>query len=1004
MPPRLASNVAVMTVLLVLLCCCLSTSAVLGQSVAAAPAPPSFGTFPPLPYRQLAAFTDVYPGLPVVADDVGMAVDDSGNLYLSSFGDSVQVLYANHTQKAVIPAILYTLALAIDANGDLYAGSYFYGSIVKYSPQGDVLFTYDISATLYATPTFSYPFSLVVDKAGLLWIAYEDPEASSSSVVVYNTSGLVAEFSNYTNSPTVAINAARDTVYIGGGLDGANNTIDVWDTATLALTKQISTGTYEVYYLGAALSGGFYVSGNGFLYELDSNGAIVADLSSLFVDPASIAVNPVTGLVYVNDGVRTGITVLDPATNSVQTIFRGGLNSANAVAVDAEGSMYIASLAGVLVLFANGSEKALYQMDLQFPTGVFVASDGNAYVSSYQSKSTTLPLGYVTVFSPAGTVLGNYNYSGAAADTIARALTVDSTARTIYVLNGAGQIVVMSAADGAVLAVHNTSYTAYSITVGGIALSPDDALLYVGTGVNASVAVFTTAGVQTATYDLSAYGVQPYGVTVAADGTLYAADLISDAGRVIVMDAGTSAVRGQLQVPIDRASYYINNGQLGVAVDAQGILYAAHQVGVFKYQPVTGQQLTINLATGFTSATYSAPLSTVDGAHDANWQAEGAAVPVLTPSGADFNPAWEVNGPTSDWLGVPADADVTGGSINFTRTFTLPATLDVSTLTLTGAVTCDKSCLVYINDQLLRQAYSNALYTLRQNTFAATTEQLILGDVNTLTVVLSTVNTSTDPGAQYSGVRVEGFVNAVTTAGGGGAVLGDPLFVGLLGQRFQVHGLDGAVYSLVSDASLQLNARFTFIGEPRACPVLPSTGAKAATCWSHPGSYLSETAVQVRSDNTLPALASASASAALEKFAVHTVVLRAGDAASGFVSVRVNGVELVDGANRSSADSAVLRVRFLSSHELSIATPLLSMQWESIDGFTNLRLLQPAVSLAELARRDTHGLLGQTHTRHAQHREVEHVAGYVDDYADESGALTGCATVYNRFRCASDSE
>ena len=42
-------------------------------------------------------------------------------------------------------------------------------------------------------------------------------------------------------------------------------------------------------------------------------------------------------------------------------------------------------------------------------------------------------------------------------------------------------------------------------------------------------------------------------------------------------------------------------------------------------------------------------------------------------------------------------------------------------------------------------------------------------------------------------------------------VSGDPSFCGLRGQLFQVHGLDGGVYNLISDAAFNLNSRFTFL-------------------------------------------------------------------------------------------------------------------------------------------------------------------------------------------------
>ena len=50
-----------------------------------------------------------------------------------------------------------------------------------------------------------------------------------------------------------------------------------------------------------------------------------------------------------------------------------------------------------------------------------------------------------------------------------------------------------------------------------------------------------------------------------------------------------------------------------------------------------------------------------------------------------------------------------------------------------------------------------------------------------------------------------------------GTVLGDPQFRGFLGQSYQVHGMSGGVYSVISAPSLQLNARFVFLAAG-GCP------------------------------------------------------------------------------------------------------------------------------------------------------------------------------------------
>jgi hypothetical protein len=60
---------------------------------------------------------------------------------------------------------------------------------------------------------------------------------------------------------------------------------------------------------------------------------------------------------------------------------------------------------------------------------------------------------------------------------------------------------------------------------------------------------------------------------------------------------------------------------------------------------------------------------------------------------------------------------------------------------------------------------------------------------------------------------------AASSSTGPATVVCDPLFLGFQGQRYQVRGMDSAVYGLLSQASLAINARFVFL-HGGACPVL----------------------------------------------------------------------------------------------------------------------------------------------------------------------------------------
>ncbi|MCJ1296781.1 hypothetical protein MMC34_008348 [Xylographa carneopallida] len=1004
--------------LLLLLGCCWS------GAVQAQPAQPpsSQGVYPPVPYRQLAAYTDVFPGKPQIDVSAGVAVDDSGDIYIvrqththphpeptasrcsvthccvsssallcltaqvEIFDSQVLVLYPNHTEKASFPVQLYSVSITIDAAGSLYTSSLIFPEVVKYNQTGGVEFTYDVPS--------AYASGLVVDKAGNLWAGFDEASAPAPSVAVYNTSGgLVASFLNYT-SGYVAINPARDTVYVVGG---TNASIDVYDTATLSLIRQISTGANIVSYLTVTPSGTLYVSTtDAAVYELSADGAVLADLSGDFAYVIGLTYSAVTGLVYINDEERSQVVAVDPTTNSVTTIYRGGLQFAENAALDSQGNIYITSTSGVLALYPNGTEKAVLEQDVGIATQVVVTADDVVYVSSYAATSTAPVQGFVTVFKPDGTLSARYNYSGAATNTQALGLAVDTAAGVLYVLNGAGQIVVMRTADGVVTAVYNTTYNQ---TYGGVALS-SSGLLYIGTGPQQGVAVFSTAGVQQAEYSLAAYGVQPYSLTLDNTGTLYVCDTVPYAGRVLLMDASTGVVRGQYQPPLYQPTVYFENyGQLGVAVDAQGDLYVAHLNQLIKVQPATGPSVTVNIATGFTTADYSQPLSTSDGALDGSWRVDGEAAVVLTDNGIDFNPAWEPNGPTSDWVGLPASAagGTTADSYNFTRTFSLPASVDTSTLTFAGRIICDKRCTLYLNGVELIHVYESAgpygSYSLSGYSFQANQSQLLLGGVNTLLVVLSTVNQTADYALQYNGVRVEGYFNAIST-GGSSSVLGDPQFVGLRGQSYQVHGIDGAVYNLISDAAVQLNARFTYLSGGH-CPRDVTTNTPLFTCWTHPGSYLSELALRTSGGDYVRLVAGK----AQQGFAVVELgstnssssrrVLSVGDTAT---------LSVLDEAG--AATTATVSYDGLRSVRISHAG-LYTLVVENSDGFLNILSLAVSSMHALATRVHSHGLIGQTWRAAAEVKgsEVREVEGYVDDYTEAGGDMLGCDFVYNKHAC-----
>ena len=215
-----------------------------------------------------------------------------------------------------------------------------------------------------------------------------------------------------------------------------------------------------------------------------------------------------------------------------------------------------------------------------------------------------------------------------------------------------------------------------------------------------------------------------------------------------------------------------------------------------------------------------------------------------------------------------------------------------------------------------------------------------------------------------------------------GRASGDPQLVGLLGQSFQVHGVHGTVYNFVTHSSLQLNARFTFLGgSPTGydCPA-------GTECWSHPGNYIGAIGLSQR----------------LGPGQLIHVLITAGGAEQGFSSITVNGSTIASTVGESrewASDDGQdrLTLQLHSRHSLTIVTPLFSFRFENSDRFLNYQL----TATVPLDQLHTHGLLGQTWQQTAHDNRHGHsqlpIDGTVDDYAVAGGDLLGSTHKFDRF-------
>jgi len=204
-------------------------------------------------------------------------------------------------------------------------------------------------------------------------------------------------------------------------------------------------------------------------------------------------------------------------------------------------------------------------------------------------------------------------------------------------------------------------------------------------------------------------------------------------------------------------------------------------------------------------------------------------------------------------------------------------------------------------------------------------------------------------------------------------VTGDPQFIGLRGQSFQVHGVDGAVYNIISEKDTQVNSRFTFLSQGE-CPLFK--GKPDINCWAHPGSYLGELSFQQRVDTDI----------------VNALVV-SGSAKHGFAAVQYNGRLLTIG------DSILLNedfsLNYTSSHAVSIETGHFLFILSNSDYFIN-QVVKVKVPLSRL--NGAHGLLGQTHRARVYNTAVKYIEGSVDDYVVGDDDIFGDSFIYNQFK------
>ena len=587
---------------------------------------------------------------------------------------------------------------------------------------------------------------------------------------------------------------------------------------------------------------------------------------------------------------------------------------------------------------------------------VGVDASGNVYVACYE-LTPDYYLGTAELFelSPAGSLVRILNIttdtgSGAIPEGVAIAPN-----GAIFVVDEDNDALIKLAANGTVLFNVSTLTNGYDTVPSDAVIDPTSSFVYVADiytarvdkyDFNTGALLASVATSSTAINRPQAVAVLGSNVYVTGGAMGFVSIVAQNATQVGSIYLGTVPNHDPVAIAIDSSGFtYVADGAYSVVykISPAGVLVQ----GFNTTNPALSLRTSCNLAVAANGDLY---VSDQGNARIVHFAASGAVLLAFnaTQAGSAFSPAG---------LGLLPSGQLAAAD---------PGTSRVYVFSTAGTVLMSWNYMGAWSPRGLVVGTSTAGVT---QIFVSDSVGLQVVVFSTTGAVLRTFTSSSPPISSPAGLALSSggdlyladqsesriFVvrNAVNAAAS--SVKGDPQFVGLRGQSFQVHGLDGAVYALVSSPSTQVNARFAFLSSG-LCP--PPT-IIATQCWSHTGSYLGAVSVQERVDGE----------AELQRLTVE-----AGAHDVGFASVELDGRLLAVG---DSASVGYFSVQRPSSHRLEVRTRELHLVLENSDGFIN----QHAAALVSLQRMTAHGLLGQTHSAQPRHPgALRHIDGDVDDY------------------------
>lgn len=393
----------------------------------------------------------------------GIAVDAAGAIFVADAGSNINGIVGSRIRKLTPAGIVSTLAggsaygsadgdgavatfsslngLTIDKQGNLFVADEGNHTIRKITPAGIVSTLAGTVSQLApaaadgigAAARFNLPYGLAADSAGNVYVSESSPGMQFNRVRKITPAGEVTTITGdnagtgTTDGPASDARFARPEA-IALHSDG---TLFVADTGNQLIRKISAAGVVGTL-AGNAGHGSFLDSGDG-------TGA-----QATFFQPAGIVVGS-DGVAYIADGVRNTIRrvgndgAVTTLAGSYQNRFaadgqgaKAGFSSANGIAIDSSGTLYISdyhavrkvdgsgnvtTLTGTLGYSDSGTaDGSLAQARFGFLRAIAIDANGNLYLTdsfNHNVRKIT-PAGVVTTLAGNG-VAGDADGQGSAA-------------------------------------------------------------------------------------------------------------------------------------------------------------------------------------------------------------------------------------------------------------------------------------------------------------------------------------------------------------------------------------------------------------------------------------------------------------------------------------------------------------------------------------------------------------------------------------------------------------